>query len=274
MTSEYVVLDSATGEELFRAKEFDKVQDFLEDKLDNAINEGLVNPENNTEIGDFMLDYSIQKIKVEDSSFDTSNEKDLAIALRKLLAEENDAVSSYIDKAKKLEDLGYSEISTVLLDIADEELVHIGELQALLDREGISSDEELIEGLEEVDKLEPASKKPRRLKLTMSSVNFYQIQRRLPTLNKQLEDLEVVMIKEDDGDVVAYILNPNINIDEYLKVLDWLSDRGFYIDSWTADINRRMGYAKNEPELVDLGYGGGDTYIDLWAWKDKDTSEW
>lgn len=73
--------------------------------------------------------------------------------IRTLIAEENTAAVSYIEKAKKLEEMDKPEIAKVLKDIADEELIHAGELQALLDREGLSSPQQELEGVEEVDEL-------------------------------------------------------------------------------------------------------------------------
>ena len=78
---------------------------------------------------------------------------DLVVTLRTLLAEENTAAASYTEKAKKLEELGYTDIAKVLLDIANEELVHAGELQALLDKNGLSGKEQAIEGKEEIEEL-------------------------------------------------------------------------------------------------------------------------
>ena len=78
---------------------------------------------------------------------------DLVVTLRTLLAEENTAAASYTEKAKKLEELGYTDIAKVLLDIANEELVHAGELQALLDKNGLSGEEQAIEGKEEIEEL-------------------------------------------------------------------------------------------------------------------------
>ena len=80
-----------------------------------------------------------------------NNSKDLVVLLRTLIAEENTAAASYTDKAKKVEELGYSDIAKILLDIADEELVHAGELQGLLIKEGLSSEEQAAEGIEEVN---------------------------------------------------------------------------------------------------------------------------
>ena len=78
--------------------------------------------------------------------------KDEAKAIiRELIAEENTAVASYIEKAKKVEELGYPEFSKVLLDISNEELVHIGELNTLLGIEDMSNEDEMESGREEVE---------------------------------------------------------------------------------------------------------------------------
>ena len=78
-------------------------------------------------------------------------DKDVISIIRKLIAEENDAVASYIEKAKKVEELGFPQFSKILLDIADEELVHVGELNKLLETEGISNKEEIEDGEKEVE---------------------------------------------------------------------------------------------------------------------------
>lgn len=79
------------------------------------------------------------------------NKIDVEIALRKLIAEENEAFTSYSEKAKQLEEQGYIDVAKILLDIADEELVHAGELQALLVKEGLAKDEQIEIGMEEVE---------------------------------------------------------------------------------------------------------------------------
>ena len=94
-----------------------------------------------------MLDkfYETLKLAEEDTTF-----MDVAVILRTLLAEENTAAASYVDKAKKLHELGYPEVAKVLLDIANEELVHAGEIQALLDNQELSGIKQAIEGANEV----------------------------------------------------------------------------------------------------------------------------
>lgn len=73
--------------------------------------------------------------------------------IRALIAEENSAAVSYIEKAKKLEEMDKPEIAKILKDIADEELVHAGELQQILVGEGLSSEQQALEGAEEVNEL-------------------------------------------------------------------------------------------------------------------------
>lgn len=79
------------------------------------------------------------------------NQSDFVAIIRKLIAEENEAFVSYTEKSKVLEEQGYSDLAKVLLDIANEELVHAGELQELLNREGLSGEEYLEKGKEEVE---------------------------------------------------------------------------------------------------------------------------
>lgn len=79
------------------------------------------------------------------------NSRELVAVLRTLIAEENTATASYIEKAKKLQELGFEEEAKVLLDISNEELVHASELQTLLDRQGLSNEEQAAEGAEEVE---------------------------------------------------------------------------------------------------------------------------
>ena len=73
--------------------------------------------------------------------------------IRQLIAEENSAAVSYIEKAKLLQEMDKPELAKILKDIADEELVHAGELQHILIGEGLSSEQQALEGAEEVMEL-------------------------------------------------------------------------------------------------------------------------
>lgn len=76
------------------------------------------------------------------------------IFIRELIADEHNAVRKYKDFAAKTVD---PETSKVFLDIAKEEEVHVGELQAFLERrlqrDGQTSLDNLYKGAEEVNKL-------------------------------------------------------------------------------------------------------------------------
>jgi rubrerythrin len=84
---------------------------------------------------------------------DLEDTADITVILRTLLAEENTAAASYTEKAKKMEEIGRSDIAKALLDIAEEELVHAGELEALLEREGLAGNEQAEQGYEEIEEL-------------------------------------------------------------------------------------------------------------------------
>lgn len=57
------------------------------------------------------------------------DKKRLAIAIREKLNEENDAINSYLSLAFHIDD---PEIKRIIEDIANEEKVHVGELQEIL----------------------------------------------------------------------------------------------------------------------------------------------
>lgn len=100
------------------------------------------------------LDKYYKTLKLAEDLIDDTQDTtfmDFTVILRTLLADENNAAAAYIEKAKKLDELGHSDAAKVLLDIADEELVHAGELQALLDREDLSGINQAIEGANEVN---------------------------------------------------------------------------------------------------------------------------
>ena len=67
---------------------------------------------------------------IEVTSFNEKyDKKRLAIAIREKLNEENDAINSYLSLAFHIDD---PEIKRIIEDIANEEKVHVGELQEIL----------------------------------------------------------------------------------------------------------------------------------------------
>ena len=79
----------------------------------------------------------------EDTSPDERN-------IRKLLSEEYQAVSDYEKFAAEAEN---EKVRKVLLSIAGEERVHIGELEGLLDEIGMSTHDEYEQGATEVQNI-------------------------------------------------------------------------------------------------------------------------
>ena len=71
------------------------------------------------------IDKAIETISLNEK-FDKAR---LAIAIREKINEENDAINSYLSLVPHIDD--YS-ISNVIKDIANEEKVHVGELQKIL----------------------------------------------------------------------------------------------------------------------------------------------
>jgi rubrerythrin len=77
---------------------------------------------------------------------------ELIRALRKDLSAEEEATSLYTAHAEMTND---KSIKQALLDIADEERVHVGELQALINKLAKDEKKLLDKGMKEVEKLSP-----------------------------------------------------------------------------------------------------------------------
>ena len=97
------------------------------------------------------LTSEIRKYLNENVEEASTEERDIIAIIHTLISEENAAAASYLEKAKKLEELGKSDMAKVLLDISNEELVHASELEHLLLSNGLSNEEEKLKGVEEVD---------------------------------------------------------------------------------------------------------------------------
>lgn len=63
------------------------------------------------------------------SMYEKYDNKRLAIAIREKINEENDAINSYLSLLPHITD---PEIYRIIQDIANEEKVHVGELQSIL----------------------------------------------------------------------------------------------------------------------------------------------
>lgn len=85
-------------------------------------------------------------IKINEEEENSSDE----IRIRQLISEEYTAIKNYQQFADETED---PEIRKVLLDIKNEEIVHAGELEALLIRKGIDDKVFIRKGAREVKKL-------------------------------------------------------------------------------------------------------------------------
>lgn len=98
------------------------------------------------------------------------------------------------------------------------------------------------------------------------AANYNDIAKRIPSLNKKLDDVELVSDKDEDGDITYYIINPEANIDEYLKAIDFLSHYDVELNEDNTDIDK-VQYAKDMPDLAKMGFGGGDTYLEIHSWR-------
>jgi len=90
------------------------------------------------------------KIKKSTDTFEFKNDGDAKEILRSSIASELSAISLYENLANKTND---TELKTILLDIAQEEKVHVGEFQMLLDKLDSENEESRAEGEREAEQV-------------------------------------------------------------------------------------------------------------------------
>ena len=101
---------------------------------------------------------------------------------------------------------------------------------------------------------------------TETSAAFYLLKRWAKRINKALDELEVLVEKDDvrEGaygeDSEVYIMNPEINMDELLKIVDYFDTMGVELDpNWfTRD---KIQSVSNNPWLQEQGYSKNETYL-------------
>lgn len=131
----------------------------------------------------FNISTIIDKPRTMPDNLDVSmTENDI---LRQLIVEENDAVISYTERAGQVND---PKVRRVLLDIAEEEKVHAGELSALLSESDPEQDSSMIEGAEEVEDLEAEVEKAWQ---AFKSGNQTSVEDKLDVILAQNQEIQV-----------------------------------------------------------------------------------
>lgn len=80
---------------------------------------------------------------------DTEGKDKFTSMLQQSIAEEYEASANYVKRAAKCEEHGMEDAAKLFKDIAAEEMVHVGEFQALMEKYGVASAGEIAQGEEE-----------------------------------------------------------------------------------------------------------------------------
>ena len=95
-----------------------------------------------------------KKKKNEDLILDTTNQNlEIRALITKAIAEENDAITSYLEKAKRCKELGINKLVDLFNELAKDETVHTGCLQAALDEFDMGEIDDVIDGREEAEEI-------------------------------------------------------------------------------------------------------------------------
>lgn len=95
-----------------------------------------------------------KKKKNEDLILDTTNQNlEIRALITKAIAEENDAITSYLEKAKRCKELGIDKLVDLFNELAKDETVHTGCLQAALDEFDMGEIDDVIDGREEAEEI-------------------------------------------------------------------------------------------------------------------------
>lgn len=105
------------------------------------------------------------------------------------------------------------------------------------------------------------------------SASYYMLKRWANRLNKKLQDLEVVVEKDDKRpgkygeDTDVYIMNPEVNWQELLYIVDFFD--GYNVDLDPKWFNpRNIQSVADNPFLQSQGYSPNETYLSFLVYKD------
>ena len=111
-----------------------------------------------------------------------------------------------------------------------------------------------------------------RQRLELSAA-YYMLKRWANRINKKLQDLEVVVEKDDKRpgrygeDTDVYIMNPEVNWEELLTIVDFFDGHNVDLDPRWFNPRNIQSVADNE-FLQSQGYSPNETYLSFLVYKD------
>ena len=107
-----------------------------------------------------------------------------------------------------------------------------------------------------------------------TSASYYMVQRWVKQLNNHLQELEVVAEKDNKGEheygknTLLYIMNPEINIDELLYIIDYLDGKNVPLKKeWFTQ--KKVKLVRFNNYLLEQGYSPNETYLTVYIYKDE-----
>lgn len=99
-----------------------------------------------------------------------------------------------------------------------------------------------------------------------SSAAYYLVKRWASRINRNLQELEVLVEKDDKipgkygEDSTVYIMNPEINLSELDYIVDWFDGMGVEIPPIYLSADN-IQYVRSNPWLQEQGYSNNETYL-------------
>lgn len=109
--------------------------------------------EENIQLDNVELEETEPQEEIEDSEEDSAHMEKFSAMLRQSLAEEHEAAANYTKRAAKCEKHGMEDAAKLFRDIAEEEVVHAGEFQALMEKYGILNQDAIEQGEQEAEEV-------------------------------------------------------------------------------------------------------------------------
>ena len=143
------------------SKEFDELKKLIFEDEDE---EGSLEDNPNVELSNPTLEEpENEEPEDKDEEPEDKDENHLekfAASVRKSIAEEHEAASNYMERASKCEKHGMDDAAKLFRDIADEEMVHVGEFEALLNKYDLGNAEAVAQGEQEAEEILGTDEEP------------------------------------------------------------------------------------------------------------------
>ena len=206
--------------------EFQKLKKVItEDELDPE-KEVTEEPAENVELDDIELEEPAEEIE------DAEDKGKFTSMLQQSISEEYEASALYEKRAVKCEEHGMDDAAKLFRDIAKEEMVHVGEFQALMEKYGVSSPDAISQGEKEAEEIINSDAEVSEASGEITHVKEITQDKwdRTPDDYKMIKDGQKYMMYIDDESHMTVlgkvkIVDSNESVNEELEYAHNLEDR-------------------------------------------------